>query len=1000
MPHYIPQWLRGHNSTASGDDDISWYFQDYRHGFDSPLADVVFDIMLSLLAKRMTDENCSSEQLLLVFQESAHRERHISRMEHAANARQALQHMQKHSVSFIGTPISSIETSAILVCLVSKIAQELAVASQSPALGGLSSDVAECILDNTMYSHKWAEFFFSTLLRLRGKGHLAVLLNRNGALHNFDWTSRWKVGVVSLRHNITNDLTHARDSFLQSRRDIAQFSQQYRACPFCKGAFGVDQRNCGQFTCGRDAHGVNGQPAIGGRAIRETHGCGRNFTLDQALPYNQSRRYIEDDLPALRSLEEDLAQKERAFNAFNQSTELWQSAEQFHITRLSFHVRSRGINAEVFPNANLIDYVSGEQPEVETDPEIQMLVRILDQLPGLDQISYLPDMIELYIFVHRIFRHVLTKDMAMNMTIRSVLEEHLLSARFGSIDASRIRAMWLRATEGINNFLNANGSVVQWNCERITVPFPDITNATVIACLSEMEDPTEGHDYLFLVINEIILRYNNLMKSISSFIGQNSNSEAVHEINPRTIVPLSKNAVTVTSVVSTTEKAIDELVESYWSKDDDSFLLVDLLRAIRLEMMAHPQTIKSPMTFLREKFSFRESISVASLGSTHKACFRSSDGLYFVRNSDISLYEEVFGTSIAMGFSRKTQSIAHTLMLTFQTFSYTEWLTLLEGLRNLLGHLRETQFTNDNNQLGNMFPELESFGFPQLDEAQSTLLNSIQTCDILDVICVCGEQLSSEAYRYVGLPRRLAEPLPLIVKDSIRDGVVSNLGVEEIETFSMDVLDFYCDRLIVPASESSNQSFVDFLRENNCCNDTDTVFDIIPESVTIRNYIDVQKVLYQAKLQLLSSCAQVMQLTSPQDALSGPNSRIGTKASKWKWSTKRRSQEQKYHWSAFGDLWFEEAFQKSLVNSLDSKDNSSTFGRDGEMIDEDTVVVGENQNDLSLDSETANYSDQLEETDIDHKNQIEDSVNPQGLDHTEVDTSTVEEELTADRDKM
>jgi hypothetical protein len=626
--------------------------------------------MLSLLAQRMADENCSSEQLLLVFQEKINRERHISRKEQIANARQALQHTQTNLVSFIGTSISSIETSAILVCLVSKIAQELAATSQSPALGGVDSDVTESILANVMNSHKWSEFFFSTLLRLRGKGHLAVLLNRGGSLHKFDWASLWKVGVVSLCHSITNDLTLARDSLQQSRHDIAQFSQHYRACPYCHGAFGVDQRNCGQFTCGRDAHGVNGQPAIGGRAVRETHGCGRGFSINQALPYYQSRRYLEDDLPALQRLEEDLAHKERAFNEFNESTELWQRAEQFQITHFSFHVRRRGTNDEVFPSASLTDQAG--QSEVEVDPEVQMLVRILDQLPGLEFISYLPDMIELYIFVHRTFRHIVTKDMAMNMPTKAVFDENLLSARFGSIDASRIRTMWSRAAQGINSFLNANESVVQWNCDQITVPCSDIMEANIIAILSEMEDPTEGYDYLFLVINEIILRYNNLMKSVGLFIGWESDGVHIHEINPRTIVPLSKNAMAVTSVVSTTEKAIDELVASYWSKDDNSFLLANLLKAIRLEMVGHHQTIKSPVSFLRERFSFRDNVSDAALASTPRACFCSSDGLFFVRNSDISLYQEVLETAIEFGFVRRTQSISHTLMVTFQTFSYTE----------------------------------------------------------------------------------------------------------------------------------------------------------------------------------------------------------------------------------------------------------------------------------------------------------------------------------------
>ncbi len=48
--------------------------------------------------------------------------------------------------------------------------------------------------------------------------------------------------------------------------------------------------------------------------MHETFGCGRMFSVHEALPYLQSRCYIEDDQYVLRRLTEDLAQKEISFN--------------------------------------------------------------------------------------------------------------------------------------------------------------------------------------------------------------------------------------------------------------------------------------------------------------------------------------------------------------------------------------------------------------------------------------------------------------------------------------------------------------------------------------------------------------------------------------------------------------------------------------------------------------------------------------------------------------
>ena len=392
MPHYIPSWLQGTSHTPDdANDDIAWFFRGYENSFENcPLADVIFDIMLCILLDDIEKAEFTSSQLSLIFQEKISQERKVTRKEQAKNARQALQHTQKEKVNFAGTCISAIETSVFLVSLVYKIAVELASSSQAHALTGIGSAITVRVLDAVMRSHRWSEFFFSILLRLRGKGHIAMLLERGGALASFAWATAWKQGAIPACRNITQELTKARDSLRQSQKGVAHFKQVYRACPHCRGAFGVDQRNCGQFTCGRDAHGINGRPAIGGQAVQEIHGCGASFSLDRALPYIQSRQYIEEDQPAIRRLKEVLDNKETAFNDFNESTELWKRAEQFNFPFFSFHLQ-RQTGTNLLRSVCLSDFLREEQDEQET---VNSLLRIIEQLPGLKHISYLPAMIE------------------------------------------------------------------------------------------------------------------------------------------------------------------------------------------------------------------------------------------------------------------------------------------------------------------------------------------------------------------------------------------------------------------------------------------------------------------------------------------------------------------------------------------------------------------------------------------------------------------------------
>ena len=120
----------------------------------------------------------------------------------------------------------------------------------------------------------------------------------------------------------------------------------------------ICMRNCCQFTCGRDAHGVGGGPAVGGQAVRDTNGCGQTFSINQALPYARSTQH-DIDRAALLELREDMEQKQRAFHEFNQSAELWRQAAQFTAPCISFCVQ-RENEGRMFPAANLTEHMPEE----------------------------------------------------------------------------------------------------------------------------------------------------------------------------------------------------------------------------------------------------------------------------------------------------------------------------------------------------------------------------------------------------------------------------------------------------------------------------------------------------------------------------------------------------------------------------------------------------------------------------------------------------------------
>jgi len=388
MPHFVPHWLstEGVNTPPLTDgsiDEVDWYLRNYHNSFDDcPLAKVVSDIIFGELIEKARCIN--SDELLIMFQASIQEQKEVNQATNARLLRCSGQASLQGPVSIKGCYVRALETDAILLTFVCKVAEELSNYSRSFALEGVNAVCAVRILNGVMPLFRWPDLFFKVIMKLKGSGHLANLLSEGGPLHNFDWCQQWMQGLSSHQRDVEMRLRRAEAALREAEIDEDNKARQFRRCPHCNEMFGVDQVNCGVFYCGRDAHGANG-PAVGGRAVQGGYGCGGQFRLDQAIPYAR-------DETLLGPLREEVLANRNLFEASNQGAELWARAERLDIPPISFRLQNEdrtSMSSKIF-NSSLVDHLQ-QTPEEEN---ICRLAAILNQLPRLEHAACLPDLIE------------------------------------------------------------------------------------------------------------------------------------------------------------------------------------------------------------------------------------------------------------------------------------------------------------------------------------------------------------------------------------------------------------------------------------------------------------------------------------------------------------------------------------------------------------------------------------------------------------------------------
>eukprot|EP00984_Skeletonema_dohrnii_P011330 scaffold4513_cov113-Skeletonema_dohrnii-CCMP3373.AAC.4 len=501
------------------------------------------------------------------------------------------------------------------------------------------------------------------------------------------------------------------------------------------------------------------------------------------------------------------------------------------------------------------------------------------------------------------------------------------------------------------------------------MPFTDLMDVSLIQVLSEAEHPSSGHDSLFLVISDLLMRYNNFIISVSTFKEARSVDDKPEEIHPRSLVRGSKNSIAVSVSTEDVASTLANLIESYW--EDGSFALEGLLGAIQREfdVIGSLQTVMPPLSFLRERFVFRDCfVGHDEVEESDQCFFSPHKQFYFAQREDWMLYEDVRDKAMkkCSGGKDGICSIRHKMIVTFQSLGHGEWTSLLEGMRNTLDGL---DFSNAQEfgeatalQLG--IDSLQAVGFPAMDGAGSTLINTLSKDDIVEFIDVCGEQLSSEAYQFNRLPSRLSEPILANVRESLESNIHLLLQTKsssdihsEIQAFCEDVLSFY-EPHIVTVSEQSNEPLESYLRRNNAWDNTDSICAALPSNLGIRNYIDIRKVFHQMKLRLRQTGHGEIKSDSevPPD-LDTPDS------NSWKWvarPSRNNGAEEEISNGIFDRLWFEEAIRPREVDTSNTIEEEADQTAPGDNEDAVTLDDGsvEDKDDVVPDLEDDEYEEQ------------------------------------------
>jgi len=486
--------------------------------------------------------------------------------------------------------------------------------------------------------------------------------------------------------------------------------------------------------------------------------------------------------------------------------------------------------------------------------------------------------------------------------------------------------------------------------------------------LSEGNHPTDGHDYLFLAINDIINKSNSFSRRLneSSQQKERETSTMLQELHPKFILRGSSGAVAVRALNLYSITDLASQMESSWCAEKSLYDLERLTTDVCEEMrfLSERPTILNPSTFLREKFQFRDdalpSISEVDLVQTAVV---SSEGDYFVHIQDVRLFEDVRRGLKKLCLHRRNSSILRAMGVNFYQTDYDYLRSILEGLRSSVTLLSNDVLANcltfdeavskivnlpsSENPVVSACSILKILGFPLMKDAQANFILSLELTQLFEFACFLGHQLASEAYLFSNLPLCMTDPLSKESCDHIISGFTRfyeanclQEAIKSLDDFVKNVLSFY-EAQICEAS-TSHQSLRVFLQDNNFCDENSfPFFALLPEEISIGNYIPLRQQLHQIKLASLwkqgrdGAGGTGTEMTSKGSDIN-PSFTKPTRGRCWLWTETQESErdicgedveldpQSSLDTSNYEGLWFE--IEEVMKTEAEERSNSNVAG--------------------------------------------------------------------------
>jgi hypothetical protein len=451
-----------------------------------------------------------------------------------------------------------------------------------------------------------------------------------------------------------------------------------------------------------------------------------------------------------------------------------------------------------------------------------------------------------------------------------LMKKECLQERFDSARVHHILALWDRILLGLNRLLVETQRKVHWECEEVSIPFDKVENAKLVFLLSEGSHPTDGNDFLFLVINETVSLYNNFAEKLANFT--TSNSDKTKMLHPRCIIRGYGGAAKVGAVMPLSKEDLTWVAECSWNSEIGTCEPDKLKKLLHDMINLHdrPLVISNPLDHLREKFCFRDD-NVLAFGQAvaNIVVPAEMDGNFFANYQDAQLVDEVHQLLNRLGIARGDGQMRRTLIDSFHCLDYDRIRAILEGSRSFLDQLLSygsDPFQSVGSSLGELvyaiddgeqMDPLQAIGFPK-SEPQSFLVLSLDSRQFFELIQYTGYQLASEAYLFANLPLYMTDPLTVNLEKELSNALCglrtfqknAEVAVKQLDDFVRDVLSFY-EIQIIEGAAKSNRSLRSFLLENNFCDASDPIFAALPSALTLRNYIALRQRLHQIKLSML-----------------------------------------------------------------------------------------------------------------------------------------------------